>query len=568
MTSVGLAQEPDASVSPLPPALGKPVPESREDLQAIEDHVVALAKKVIPAVVGVDTASGVIVSEDGYVLTAAHVAGGPDRSVKIIFPDGRTVRGVTLGVNRSVDGGLIKIVDEGPWPFVEMGRSKDLEPGDWCMGIGHPAGFQPGRTPPVRLGRILENDRPYFRSDCTGIGGDSGGPLFDMYGRVIGTRSHLGRENLFQNYYTAVDTFHDNWDRLVAGEAWGSTDRRGQQPRQHQARAERVGPGPNGVLVRGSVEFRHGFVEPAAKVQDSIVRVRCEGKDTALGVVVREDGFVLTKASDLEGVITIELPDGVVRDATLVGVHEPHDLAVLRVDAESLVPVEWTDSSVAAVGAWVISPDGNELPAAVGVLSVAARKMPPNMVPWDLLRHLRPPPTDPFLGVGLEDGPETGAFIGDVLRGCAADRAGLRRGDIIVGVSGNAISDSDALLRTLASFKAGEPVTLKIRRGDGTLETKATLDLNVRPSSRRSHNDPQNYFGSRLSNRRNAFTWILQHDSEILPEDCGGPLVDFQGRVIGLNVSRWGRTETWTIPAEAIKPLLDDLIAGKQRRWG
>ena len=66
-----------------------------------------------------------------------------------------------------------------------------------------------------------------------------------------------------------------------------------------------------------------------------------------------------------------------------------------------------------------------------------------------------------------------------------------------------------------------------------------------------------------MSNRRNGFPVILQHDSVVLPEDCGGPLCDLDGHVIGINISRAGRVETYAIPSEVIQPLLSDLMSGR-----
>src|SRR5438034_2409763 len=69
--------------------------------------------------------------------------------------------------------------------------------------------------------------------------------------------------------------------------------------------------------------------------------------------------------------------------------------------------------------------------------------------------------------------------------------------------------------------------------------------------------------GSALSSRRNGYPSILQHDSVVKPTECGGPIVDLDGKVIGINICRAGRVESWAVPAEAVQPLLFDLMAGK-----
>ena len=68
--------------------------------------------------------------------------------------------------------------------------------------------------------------------------------------------------------------------------------------------------------------------------------------------------------------------------------------------------------------------------------------------------------------------------------------------------------------------------------------------------------------GSQLSEKRN-FPTILQHDTVIKPTDCGGPLVDLDGRVVGINVARAGRVESYALPSEVVVPLLADLMSGK-----
>jgi serine protease Do len=210
-----------------PAALAKPTPESLDDLKAIQQQLHKVLAKVIPCTVGVQvggaSGSGVIVSADGYVLTAGHVSGKPDQECLLIFHDGRRVKGKTLGQNKGIDSGLIKITEEGTWPFCEMGQCGPLGKGTWCVSVGHPGGYIKGRTPVVRLGRILELDKSVLRTDCTLVGGDSGGPLFDMDGKVIGIHSRIGGR-ITDNFHVPVDTYRETWDRLAKGESWGGFD--------------------------------------------------------------------------------------------------------------------------------------------------------------------------------------------------------------------------------------------------------------------------------------------------------------------------------------------------------
>ena len=215
-----------------PPALDKLVPENVRDLRAIQERVKKVAANVSPAVVGIRigpaAGSGVIISKDGYVLTAGHISGEPDHDATIFLPDGRRFKGKTLGSNRGVDSGLIRITnaDEEELPFVEMGDSSKLKEGAWCLALGHPEGFRKSRTPVLRLGRVLGRTGNAIRTDCALVGGDSGGPLFDLDGKVIGIHSRIG-DRLTINLHVPIDTYHDSWDKLVKGEVWGGRKRTG-----------------------------------------------------------------------------------------------------------------------------------------------------------------------------------------------------------------------------------------------------------------------------------------------------------------------------------------------------
>lgn len=204
--------------------LDKKSPECLDDLRAIEQQVGRVLAVAMPATVGLQigssAGSGVIISEDGLILTAGHVSGMPHRDVWVILSDGRRVRGKTLGINRGIDSGLIKITEEGKWPYVEMAKAGEIKPGQWVVAVGHPGGFRPNRTAPVRLGRVMFHNDHVVCSDCTLVGGDSGGPLFNMRGEVVAIHSRIG-PNIKNNFHVPISTYHATWNRLVTGKAWG-----------------------------------------------------------------------------------------------------------------------------------------------------------------------------------------------------------------------------------------------------------------------------------------------------------------------------------------------------------
>ncbi|MGH7226781.1 MAG: S1C family serine protease [Gemmataceae bacterium] len=213
-----------------PLALDKRMPETVQDLRDIQNRVKKVVAKVTPCTVGIiighSAGSGVIVSKDGLVLTAGHVSGKANRKVLVILADGRRVKGKTLGSNSAIDSGMIRITDKGEWPFVEMGDASKLKESTWCLALGHPEGWRRGRPPVLRLGRLLARTDKLLRTDCALVGGDSGGPLFDLDGKVIGIHSRIG-QRLTDNIHVPVDTFRLTWDRLVKGEVWGGRKRSG-----------------------------------------------------------------------------------------------------------------------------------------------------------------------------------------------------------------------------------------------------------------------------------------------------------------------------------------------------
>lgn len=205
----------------LPAAFTQATPRSIADLKAIEQHIKALVPRLSPAVVAVQvgdlSGSGVVVSVSGLVLTAGHLCGAREREVQFTFPNGRTAWGKTLGANRDSDAGLLQITDYGKWPQVEVGDLAGVRPGDWVLALGHPGGFDARRSLVVRLGRIIRCAPGALQTDCPISGGDSGGALFDMHGRVIGIHSSISGAAT-ENFHVPITRYAESWDRLLKGQ--------------------------------------------------------------------------------------------------------------------------------------------------------------------------------------------------------------------------------------------------------------------------------------------------------------------------------------------------------------
>lgn len=199
-------------------------PRGREDLDAIQKALASALPKARAATVCIElqdgSGSGVIVSPDGLVLTAAHVATGVKKKVTVILEDGRKLKAETLGLVADKDAAMIKITDPGTYPVVEMDRKATTILGDWVFSLGHSGGFDKERGSVVRLGRLVRIASSTFQSDCMLIGGDSGGPLFDMNGVLIGIHSRVGQQ-LPVNMHVPLSDFFNHWDGMLKGDFIG-----------------------------------------------------------------------------------------------------------------------------------------------------------------------------------------------------------------------------------------------------------------------------------------------------------------------------------------------------------
>lgn len=307
-------------------------------------------------------------------------------------------------------------------------------------------------------------------------------------------------------------------------------------------------------FTRTNPKFLQAFREVVAGPADSTVRVLCDGKDTALGMIVGADGWILTKANDLQGKVACKLKDGRQFDAEVVGVHKVHDLAMLKIAATDLKAVEFKESKKVGVGDWVACAGTGSDPVAIGVVSVATRNVKTKgpLLSIDTTKA-------GYLGVALEPA-DGGLRVVQVMPSSAAVKAGVQTDDLVLSLNGKKIEEVDQFIQTIGGKKPGDLVTLRIRRGEDDLELKATLGK--RPPNQ-TRGDIQNKMGSDLSSRRSGYPTILQHDSVVRPSDCGGPIVDLEGRVIGINICRAGRTESWAVPTEVIQSVLADLKSGK-----
>lgn len=493
----GAPPDPDALViSPkVAGVLEQSYPRSADDLRVIETQLRRVLKRVIPATVGIQigpaAGSGVIISPDGLVLTAGHVSGEPGRNAVLVMPDGRRVRAKTLGLNRRIDSGLIQIADKGPWPFVEMARSNDVEPGQWVVATGHPGGFSSDRSPPVRLGRVLYANDEVICTDCTLVGGDSGGPLFNMKAEVIGIHSRIGR-SITSNFHVPIATYHDTWDRLAAGENWGGrlpSDERGQVRPFLGIYLYGLG---EGVLVK---QVSPGTPAARAGIQENDVITKFDG----VAVSSREE-FIKELWSTRPGQrIEVELQRG---DKTLQLRIVVGGIGRSLPGSPDYEPSERRRRSRRDRGQ---RGDRDQSPQQTGPEQDDRQpedRTPPNQQEGSAdgsaepeeepeRRETTPPDTtDPKRGTEKDSNEKEGAapprdtdvsdrlkawgieldpvavrsIVARVLSGSAAERAGLRAGDVILKINGRAADNTEKIAEALAGTKAADVMEVGIRR--------------------------------------------------------------------------------------------------------
>jgi serine protease Do len=312
-----------------------------------------------------------------------------------------------------------------------------------------------------------------------------------------------------------------------------------------------------GDVTRNGPRMVKLFRPVVAKTSESTVRVICDGKDAALGAVVGPDGWIVTKASDLKGTIMCKLKDGKEYSAKIVGVDPGTDLAVVKIEATGLKAIEWRDSKDARVGRFVASAAPSEDPVAIGVVSVGTRPLKGDQPPRILAYEAG------WLGVGLDDAAD-GATINQVASKSPAEKAGLKVNDTVTHINDKKVLGAKSMINFIQKHKPHQAITLVLKRGDEVLEIKVKLDK--RPAefagSPQQRQEQQERMGSALSDRRGGFPAILQHDTILKPADCGGPLVDLDGKVVGINIARAGRTESYAIPSEEVQKLLLPLMSG------
>jgi len=362
--------------------------------------------------------SGFIVSGDGVILTNAHVVDDADE-VTVKLTDKREFTAKVLGADKTDDIAVLKI-DAHNLPYVKIGDSKTTKVGEWVVAIGQPFGFENTVTAGIVSAKARslpgESYVPFIQTDAAVNPGNSGGPLFNLRGEVIGVNSQIfSRSGGFQGLAFAVpiDVAMQVKDQL---QQYGkvSHGRLGVAVQEvNQALAQNFGlKSPSGALVssveKGSPGDKAGL-EPG-------------------DVILKFDGNEVSRSGDL-----------------------PPMVSSLKAGTKVTLEV-WRNGSA------------KRLTATIGALNDKTASATPDresLGKGKLGVAVRPLTSEEKRGTDLDHG----LVVQDV--GGAAERAGVRPGDVIVAVNNTPVKSVDELKSLID--KSGKAVALLVQRNDARI---------------------------------------------------------------------------------------------------
>lgn len=512
---------------------------SGQEMKALEATVHKAIEKAYPASVrmwGYDTASrqqmsaqfsAVVVSPQGDILTAAHTS-TPGKTYKVMFPDGKEAIALALGKIELADDptvpdvSMMKIITPGEWPYTEMGYSSSLKLNQPCISIAYPESLnQP--LPCVRFGRItsLSNDRGFVQSTCAMEPGDSGGPLFDLLGRVIGIHSAISVPES-ENYEIPVDLYRKYKTALATAKKYNALP----------ADAEAVGNDPLTAELQGDVKMPTAFNTACLLITSQV-----KGKEEKIYGTAFTGGYIVSKSSMVGSEPVIHLNNKIIK-ATILRRDRENDLVLLQLKEDvkgsiTIAQVEPDSLSFDQLGKFLLSP---RLDTANSI-SVAGS------LPFSLPKIS----STGFLGASIahRSGPLLLMFVRKNSPAAAGD---LRQGDEVISINNINISKAENYGAELQKYWPGDTVTMSLKR-EGNIYTKQIV-LTEKPVIAGTH--PADMFTGGKSRRRDGFARVFAHDAVLMPEQCGGPVFDATGGFQGINIARYSRTSTVVIPAEVV----------------
>lgn len=283
------------------------------------------------------------------------------------------------------------------------------------------------------------------------------------------------------------------------------------------------------------------FREAIGEHWKSTVQIFGENRQLALGAIARADGWIVTKSSEIpEKPIEVRLHDGT-KLSGQVKIRKPElDLALIKIDRDGLAAIAWDIESNVPLGGWIASADSRSLPLALGVVSVEKRNIQSQRA---------------LLGIQLS-AVHQGPLVENVVVGSGADRAGIRQGDVIIRIEGKEVETRQEVLNFLMTLQAGKKITVDVNRDSKSMSFEAQMmDLtNVML-------DPTELeVNGSISARSTGFREVIEHDSVLAPQHCGGPIVDVDGHVVGLNIARAGRVSCYALRSKTVSNAVEEML--------
>ena len=273
-----------------------------------------------------------------------------------------------------------------------------------------------------------------------------------------------------------------------------------------------------------------------------------DGRSEAIcGTVISADGDILTKASELKLIkkLSVTVDEKKYPDVKIVAIDDQWDVALLKIDASDLTPVTYAPTSAVPQGTWVVAngtTTRTHRRVLAGIISAKIREIPTA--------------GGGALGVKLKPGAKE-LEIDDVTDKSGAKDAGLQKGDVIIAIDGKPVAKLEDLANVLKDRKAGTSAKITYRRDQEEKTADVRLMARSEMTDEMNRNDAMS---GAFSERRSGFPRILQHDILGAKSIVGGPLVDLEGRCIGMNIARANRAESFAIPVEDLKAIATRML--------
>ena len=271
-------------------------------------------------------------------------------------------------------------------------------------------------------------------------------------------------------------------------------------------------------------------------------------REIGYGVVISADGYILAKASEVQQAeaLAVTVDQTNYREVKSLAVDATWDVVMLKIEASGLRPVVYAPTSSVPQGTWVV---------ANGATTRTTRRLLAGIVSAKI-REI-PVAGGAALGVIL-NAKSKSLEVAEVNNKGGAKEAGLQPGDVIIAIDGKRVSKPEEISTALLKNKAGSIVKLSFRRKGG--EMTAEVRLSARAELFADPDDRNDQMSGDFSPRRSGFPRVLQHDILGGRSVVGGPLLDLDGRCIGMNIARANRAESYAIPAEELKELAERLM--------